>query len=144
MAELKTQVNDADVEAFLAAIPDEQRRKDCQTLAKWMKKITGCAPKMWGDSIVGFGTYHYKSKSGCEGDWYLTGFASRKDSLTVYIMAGFTRYEELMARLGKHKNAKSCLYIKRLSDVDEAVLKELIALSVDQMKTHQKCADGSG
>ncbi len=143
MAELKTKVNDADVNAFLAAIPDEQRRKDCQTLAKWMKKITGRAPRMWGDSIVGFGTYHYKSTSGREGDWFLTGFAPRKDSLTVYIMAGFARYEDLMERLGKHKNGKSCLYLKRLSDVDEAVLKELIALSVDYLATWQKCADGS-
>jgi len=98
-----------------------------------MREVTGCEPKMWGPSIVGFGRYHYKYESGREGDWPLTGFSPRKQALTVYIMAGFRRYEELLDRLGKHKTGKSCLYLKRLEDVDLEVLRELVHESVEQV-----------
>lgn len=99
-----------------------------------MEEITGEPAKMWGDSIVGFGSYHYKYASGQEGDWMLTAFSPRKQNLTLYIMPGFERYENLMKQLGKYKTGKSCLYIKKLEDVDLEVLKELIDLSVKQMR----------
>ncbi len=134
MAELKTRQNDASVEAFLNSIADEKKRADCFTLLDMMKQATGVAPKMWGDSIVGFGSYHYKYKSGREGDWFLAGFAPRKQTLTLYIMAGFDQYDDLLAKLGKYKTGKSCLYIKKLADIDLATLKELVKQSVEHMK----------
>jgi hypothetical protein len=130
MAELKTKKTEASVEKFLTAIKDEQTRMDCFEIAKIMKQATKSEPKMWGTSIVGFGSYYYKYASGREGDWMLTGFSPRKQNITLYIMAGFDRYEELLKKLGKHSTGKSCLYIKRLADVDRKVLKELIAESV--------------
>lgn len=126
MAELKTQKNKASVTAFLNSVEDEKRRKDSKAVLKMMKEITGEKPAMWGDSIVGFGNYHYKYESGREGDWFKTGFAPRKNALTLYIMTGFSRYAELMSKLGKYKTGKSCLYIKKLEDVDQDVLRELI------------------
>ena len=99
-----------------------------------MKEATGAEPRMWGASIVGFGDFHYKYATGREGDWFLTGFAPRKRDLTLYIMAGFEPYKALMARLGKHKTGKSCLYVKRLGDVDIGVLKELVSASVEHLK----------
>ncbi len=134
MADLKTKLNDASVADFLNTVEDVQKRKDCLELVELMKEITGEDPKMWGDSIVGFGTYHYKYASGREGDWMQVGFAPRKQSLTLYIMSGFSRYEALMKDLGTFKTGKSCLYVKRLSDVDRAVLRELVALSVEHVK----------
>ncbi len=134
MAELKTQPTRASVAAFLAAVGDEERRKDCRTLVRLMKEATGAPAKMWGPSIVGFGSYHYVYDSGREGDWLLVGFSPRKQDLTLYIMAGFDRYDELMAKLGRYKTGKSCLYLKRLADVDLKVLKALIAASVRHMK----------
>lgn len=133
MAELKTKPNDGDVEAFLAAIEDEGRRDDCRAILTLMRDITGCEPKMWGKSIVGFGSYHYKYDSGREGDWFVTGFSPRKQALTLYIMAGFSRFDEILGRLGKFKHGKSCLYVKTLDDVDRDVLRELIAASVDHV-----------
>ncbi len=133
MAELKTKKNDGDVIAFLNGEPDEQKRRDCFTVLEMMKQITGVQPKMWGTSLVGFGEYHYKSKSGQEGDWPLTGFSPRKQNLTLYIMPGFERYSELMERLGKYKTGVSCLYLKRLADIDETILRELIRESVAYM-----------
>lgn len=134
MAELKTKVNNASVDDFLAAYPEETR-KDCYEILKMMKSATKAEPKMWGTSIVGFGSYHYKSeRSRQEGDWPLVGFSPRKQNLTLYIMTGFDRYGDLLARLGKHSLGKGCLYIKRLSDVDKKVLKELITESVKVMK----------
>jgi len=133
MAEAKTQPTKASVAAFLAAIPDEQRRKDCKAVAKLMQEVTGAKPVLWGTSIVGFGTYRYRSASGREGDWPVTGFSPRKNDLTLYIMPGFDRYADLLARLGKHRTGKSCLYLKRLADVDLAVLKEIIGTSVGAM-----------
>jgi hypothetical protein len=133
MAKIKTQKTNASVTAFLKSVADDDRRKDCQTLVRIMKAAVGTPPKMWGTSIVGFGHYHYKYASGRENDWFLAGFSPRKQDLTLYIMAGFDRYDALMAKLGKHKTGKSCLYIKRLADVDVAVLQELISASVKHM-----------
>ncbi|MEW5938086.1 MAG: DUF1801 domain-containing protein [Chloroflexota bacterium] len=137
MTELKTKQNDASVDDFLSAYPEETR-KDCYEILKMMKAATKAEPKMWGSSIVGFGSYHYKSeRSRQEGDWFLTGFSPRKQNLTIYIMAGFERYPHLLKKLGKHSLGKGCLYVKRLSDVDKKVLKELIAESVKVMKTRK-------
>ena len=137
MADLKTKRTDASVDAFLKGVVDDTRRQDCLTLLRIMKQAVGAEPKMWGSSMVGFGSYHYKYASGREGDWFLTGFAPRKQDLTLYIMAGFGHSEALLANLGKYKTGKSCLYIKRLADVDLTVLKELISASVKHMKqTH--------
>ena len=138
MAELKTKKNEASVEKFLNAIKDGQTRKDCFEIAKMMQQSTKAAPKMWGASIVGFGEYHYKYASGREGDWMLTGFSPRKQNLTLYIMAGFDRYDELLKKLGKFSTGKSCLYIKKLADVDRKVLKELVSESVKVMKRPAK------
>lgn len=134
MATLKTAPTDASVEAFLGTVEDEARRDDCRTVLDLMQRVTGEPPQMWGDSIVGFGSYHYVYDSGREGDWFLTGFSPRKRSLTLYIMAGFDRYDELMERLGKHKTGKSCLYVNRLSDIDMDVLEELVRQSVEHMR----------
>jgi hypothetical protein len=134
MAELKTKLNDASVEAYLNSVEDEKKREDSLAVLQLMAEVTGAEPKMWGDSIIGFGNYHYKYASGREGDWFLAGFAPRKQNLTLYIMAGFDGYEALMASLGKYKTGKSCLYIKKLEDVDTAVLKQLIKQSVEHMQ----------
>jgi hypothetical protein len=134
MAKLKTQKTRASVSAFLKGIADDARRKDCQTLVRVMKAAVGAAPRMWGSSIVGFGEYRYKYASGRENDWFLAGFSPRKQDLTIYIMGGFDRYEELMSRLGKYKAGGSCLYIKRLADIDAAVLEELVSASVKHLK----------
>ena len=134
MAELKTKQNEAGVEEFLNEVSDEKRREDCFTVLELMKKITGEAPKMWGASIIGFGNYHYKYESGREGDWFVAGFSPRKQNLTLYIMSGFSRYEELLAKLGKHKTGKSCLYINKLEDVNLDVLQEMIENSVENVK----------
>ncbi len=134
MAELKTQPTSADVQAFLDGVANDQRRQDAYTVLKLMKRITRTEPKMWGGSIVGFGSYHYIYESGREGDWFVTGFSPRKQALTLYIMAGFDRYEELMEQLGTYKTGKSCLYIRKLEDVDMSVLRELITESVRYMK----------
>ncbi len=133
MADIKTKLNDASVDDFLNSIKDEQVRKDCRTIAEIMQKATNAKPQMWGTSIVGFGSYHYKYASGREGDWMLTAFSPRKQNITLYIMAGFAGYDELMAKLGKHSCGKSCLYIKRLSDVHLPTLKKLINASVKHM-----------
>jgi hypothetical protein len=134
MAELKTKVNDASVEGFLNSVKDEQTRQDCFEILKIMKQVTREEPKMWGTSIVGFGSYHYKGASGREGDWMLTGFSPRKQNLTLYLMGGFDAQANLLKKLGKHKTSVGCLYIKKLADVDKRVLKELIKNSVKSMK----------
>jgi hypothetical protein len=133
MAELKTKQNDQSVEAFLNGIADEKRRQDCFTVLNLMKQVTRAEPKMWGDSIVGFGNFRYKYESGREGDWFLAGFSPRKQNLTLYIWAGFAGYSELMKKLGKYKTGKSCLYIKKIDDIDLSVLKELVERSVAYM-----------
>jgi len=134
MTELKTKRNKGDVEAFLNNVPDEKKRRDSFTILELMKKVTGKEPAMWGDSIIGFGSYHYKYASGREGDWFLTGFSPRKQNLTLYIMAGFDEYERLLGKLGKHSIGKSCLYIKKIDDIDVDVLKELVKRSVEHME----------
>ena len=134
MAELKTKPTAASVSDFLDTVDDEERRKDCLAVVKIMQKATGAKAKMWGPSIVGFGDHRYKYESGRELDWFLTGFSPRKKELTLYIMPGFDRYEELMSSLGTYKTGKSCLYIKRLADVDTTVLRTLVEDSVKHMK----------
>ncbi|MCY3843376.1 MAG: DUF1801 domain-containing protein [Acidobacteria bacterium] len=126
MAELKTRKNDADVEAFLDGIEHEKRRKDCRAVVELMADVTGEPPVMWGDSIIGFGSYHYRYPTGREGDWMATGVSPRKQSLTVYIQTGFQRHAELMEKLGRFTTGKSCLYVKRLEDIDTDVLRDLI------------------
>lgn len=130
MAELKTKANKASVSAFLAGIPDAQRREDALAVAAMMKAATKTEPCMWGPAIVGYGTQHYRYASGREGDWFRIGFSPRKDALTVYITSSFEQYPELMAKLGKYKTGLSCLHIKRLTDVDVKVLKQLITRSL--------------
>lgn len=137
MAELKTKPTQASVKEFLNQVPDKERRDDCFAVAKMMEEITGDKPKMWGPSIVGFGTYHYKGASGREGDWMITGFSPRKKDLTLYIMAGFEKHPELMKQLGKHSTGKSCLYIKRLSDIHVPTLKKLIKSGVKQLQDYR-------
>lgn len=134
MAELKTKKNDSDIVEFLNGIDDELKRKDCFKLLELFEQWTGESPKMWGQSIVGFGSYHYKYESGREGDWFLTGFSPRKQNLTIYITAGFNEYEETMNELGKYKTGSSCLYVKKLSDIDIDKLKILVEKSVAHMK----------
>ena len=132
MAELKTKATRASVSAFLETIPDANRRRDCKALVRMMKKATKARPKMWGASIVGFGDVHYKYDSGRELDWFRAGFSPRKDALTLYLTsgAGWRNQADLMAKLGKHKTGKGCLYIKQLSDIDVKVLERLIGRSV--------------
>lgn len=120
--------------AFVAKVPDAQQREDLAKILSIMEKITGEPPTMWGSSIIGFGRYHYKYASGREGDFFRTGASPRKGSLTLYVMPGFANYGDLLGKLGKHKTAKSCLYIKRLADVDVEVLQELIARSITEMR----------
>jgi hypothetical protein len=133
MAELKTKQNEGSVTEFLQAVPEERKRQDSFTILKLMQEITGQEPKMWGDSIIGFGTYHYKYASGREGDTPVTGFSPRKQNLTIYIIMGFDGYEALLKKLGKYKTGKACLYINKLDDIDMSVLKELIQASVSQV-----------
>ena len=133
MSDLKTTPNNASVEDFLNQVEPEQKRQDAFEILRMMKEVTGAEPQMWGPSIVGFGSYRYKYDSGREGDWFLVGFSPRKQNLTLYIMAGFKRYEELLAKLGKHKTGKSCLYLNKLADVDQKVLREMVAASVEYL-----------
>ena len=132
MAELKTQPTDQDVDRFLDSIADEQRREDCRAISEMMREATGDAPRMWGDSIVGFGRRRYRYASGREGDWFITGFSPRKQNLTLYLWYGFEQDGELLQRLGKHKIGKACLYIKRLSDLDRQALRELIGRAAER------------
>ncbi|MEL7530366.1 MAG: DUF1801 domain-containing protein [Bacteroidota bacterium] len=134
MAKLKTAPNDLSVSEFLDSIKDEQKRTDSYTLLEKMRQISGAEAVMWGNSIVGFGRYQYKYKSGREGEWFLTGFSPRKNALTLYLMGGLDQQAELLAKLGKHKTGKGCLYIKRLSDIEESVLEEMITLGVKKLK----------
>jgi len=130
----KTIPTSQSVDEFIASIPDDQKRKDCIALQQLMIEITEEEPVMWGNSIVGFGEYHYKYDSGREGDMLMTGFSPRSQNISIYIISGFKRYEALMKTLGKHKTGKSCLYVKRLSDIDIDVLKDLIATSYEHTK----------
>jgi Domain of unknown function (DU1801) len=138
MAELKTKATDKSVDKFINKIPDEERRQDCFAIAKMMEEITGQKPKMWGASIIGFGSYHYKYASGHEGDWPVIGFSPRKKDLTLYIMMGFEKHQDLMKQLGKYSTGKACLYIKRLSDIHVPTLKKLMKTSVKQLQDYTK------
>ena len=137
MAELKTKETAESVSAFLDKIADKTRREDCLAVVDIMRDVTKEEPKMWGSSIVGFGRYHYKYESGREGEFMITGFSPRKGDLTLYIMPGFEPFPDLMKRLGKYKTGKSCLYIKKLADVDVGVLRELVTKSVKKMATQR-------
>lgn len=134
MAENKTQPTGASVTAFLNSIDDPRKKKDARKVASMMRRATGHRAKMWGPSIVGYGRYHYKYDSGREGDFMLTGFSPRKQAMTIYIIPGFTPFQALMDKLGKYKSSRSCLYIRKLEDVDEAVLEKLINQSVKLMR----------
>jgi hypothetical protein len=138
MAELKTKKTKASVEKFLMGVSDEQRRKDCFKLVDILKTATKSEPAMWGTSIVGFGCHQYKYDSGRELEWFLVGFAPRKQDLTLYIMPGVERYPELMKKLGKYKAGRSCLYLKKLNDVDLPTLKQLIKRSIHDMAAWRK------
>lgn len=134
MAENKTKPTRQSVTAFINSVDDKQQRADIRKIAAMMRRATGARAKMWGDSIVGFGQYHYKYASGREGDHLITGFSPRKRSTSIYIMGGFERMSSLMKKLGKFKTGKSCLYVKCLADVDEDILEEVISRSVRYMR----------
>jgi Domain of unknown function (DU1801) len=133
LAEIKTRPTQHSVVEFLDRVTSEVKRQDCLTLLEMMKQVTQAEPVMWGDSIVGFGSYHYRFATGREGEMPLTGFSPRKQNLTVYITSGFEPYGALMQKLGKHTTGKSCLYIKRLEDIDLPTLRELVRQSVEHM-----------
>jgi hypothetical protein len=128
----KTRPTSDSVEIFLNGIEDPDRRKECKTLASMMEEITGAKPKMWGDSIVGFGNYHYRYASGREGEWFQAGFSPRKRNLTIYIMGYLDHYADILDGLGNFTHGKGCLYVKRLQDVDQRVLKKLITASIEK------------
>ncbi len=134
MAENKTKPTDNSVTDFIHAVADEQKSEDSYALIELFRDATGEEAKMWGPSIVGFGSYHYVYESGREGDAPLTGFSPRSKSLSLYIMAGFSRYDDLMGQLGKHKTAKACLYVNKLDDIDLGALRQLVTLSVEFMR----------
>lgn len=134
MAELKTHPNDQSVDDFLNRVENEVKQQDSFAIKELMQEVTAAEPIIWGDSIIGFGRYHYKYASGREAEWFLIGFSPRKQKLTLYIMSGFEEYDELLGKLGKHSTGKSCLYVKKLADVDQDVLRELVSKSVAHMK----------
>ncbi|MCK8113911.1 DUF1801 domain-containing protein [Anaerosoma tenue] len=134
MAELKTQPTNASVDDFIAEACGEGRSDDCRALVEMMSRLSGSHPVMWGPSIVGFGSYHYRYASGREGDWFEVGFSPRKRDLTLYIMSGFDGYEDLLARLGTFRTGVSCLYVKSLADIDLQVLEELVSASIAHVR----------
>lgn len=134
-AELKTKRNEADPKAFIESVDHEQRKADSLVMLEVMEEVLGEKPEMWGPSIIGYGSYHYRSASGREGDWFLSGFSPRKQSLTLYIMSGFDKYPELMSKLGKFKTGKGCLYVNKLADIDMDVLRQLIKESADYLRS---------
>lgn len=136
MSENKTQPTDRKVEDFLAAVTPDRRRADAFALDALFRRVTGFDPVMWGDSIVGYGRYHYVYKTGREGDFLATGFAPRKANLSLYIMPGYADFGHIMERLGKHKTGAACLYINKLADVDMDVLEELVKAGVERLNTH--------
>lgn len=133
---LKTQENNADVNAFIQSVADDTQREDTQKIDKYMQEIVGAEPKMWGASIIGYGHEHLKYASGRELDWMQIGFSPRKGSITLYVLrGGEEQYQDLLAKLGKHTTGKGCLYIKRLSEVDEAVLKQIFQRAIETTPT---------
>ena len=139
MAKLKTRQNNQSVASFIQSVEDPVKRKDCERLKRLMAKITRKRAKMWGDSIIGFGSYHYKYNSGREGDYFVTGFSPRKQNLTIYIMPGFSQYRDKLEKIGKHKTSVSCLYVKTLAQLDMELLSEIISDSVSRMKKMYPC-----
>ncbi len=134
MAELKTKPNDQNVETFIDSVEPEWKRDDARELLTFFEKITGEKPVMWGDSLIGYGKYHYKYKSGREGDWFTAGFSPRKANMTIYVMAGFEGQEELLEQLGKYKKSVGCLYVKKLADIDMNVLEQMTKKSIETLK----------
>jgi len=134
MAKLKTKQTEASVDKYLNTIEDLRRRDDCAAISMLMKKVTKCEPRMWGPSIIGFGSYHYRYDTGHEGDACLVGFSFRKPEIVIYIAQGFESREKLLQALGKHRTGKVCVYIKRLSDIDVAVLEKLVKASVAELR----------
>jgi hypothetical protein len=134
MAELKTKATQVSVDSYIAAIASEERRNDCHALVQMMQRLTGCPPVMWGPSIVGFDKYSYRYESGHSGEMCITGFASRKPDLVIYVLCGDTQAQALLDQLGKHKVSKACLYVKRLSDIDLGVLEQIVQRSIDDTK----------
>lgn len=134
MANLKTKQTEDSVSAFLNKVEDEQKRRDCFAIIEMMQNATGLPPKMWGASIIGFGSYHYKYESGHEGDICLIGFSPRKQNIVLYIPGGIHKYDDLLEKLGKHKTGKGCLYINKLSGVSEVVLKKIFKTAYDNSK----------
>jgi len=134
MAALKTQPTRQSVSDFLSTVADKKMRAECRVVARMMRDATGKRAKMWGTSIVGYGTYDYKYASGREGSWPIIGFSPRSKNVSIYIMPGFSKFDKLMGQLGKYKAGKSCLYIRTLDDVDQKKLKALIDASVKLMK----------
>jgi hypothetical protein len=134
MSENKTKPTTISAQSFLHSVENSQKKKDCFEILHLMEEVTGKEPVMWGISIVGFDQYHYKYDSGREGDFLMVGFSPRKQNITIYIMPGFERFDQLMSKLGKFKTGKSCLYIKKLDDIDRSVLKTLVKESVDYMR----------
>ena len=141
MGEPKTVPTERRVDVFLAAIPDDARRVDCKELCRLLGELTGEPPVLWGDSIVGFGSRRYRYASGREGDWPRIGFSPRKHNLTLYFADGLDAHQDLLGRLGKHKTGKGCLYLKRLSDADPAVLKELVRRSTADLASFTATPD---
>ena len=134
MSQNKTIANDKDVKAFLNAVEPEQKREDAFTIMKLMEEVTGEQATMWGSSIVGFGTHHYRYETGREGDMPLVGFSPRKQAMTLYILAGYENCDNLWSKLGKYKTGKSCLYIKKLEDVDMDILREMVKQCAEHMR----------
>ncbi len=134
MAELKTRPTRKSAAKYLTGIANEARRKDCKQLLSMMQQVTGEKPVIWGDSIVGFGRYHYQQRSGQKATWPLTGFSPRKQNLVVYIMPGFSAFEKELKKLGKYKNSVSCLYLNNLQDIDFKVLTTIVKKSVIEMR----------
>ena len=140
MAEVKLKPTEQNVDIFLDKIADKTRRFECYAILDMMKRVTKTEPKIWGGGLVGFGSYHYKYESGHEGDCFVTGFAPRKGALTLYLTAGVGRFPKLLAKLGKHKAGKGCLYIKKLDDVNLSVLEDIVKQSVEHTKATYKSA----
>lgn len=134
MSQNKTQKTGASVDEFLESVASPRRREDGFAVLAMMREITGLEPEMWGPSIIGFGDYHYKYESGREGDFFLTGFSPRKQSLTLYIMSGLEGHEDLLEKLGKHRTGAACLYINKLADVDTDILRRLIRISFESAR----------
>lgn len=142
MAANKSNPNSTNPAEFIAAVDHETRRSDAETLLEIMGRTTGYEPKMWGPTIVGFGRYHYVYESGREGDFLIVGFSPRKANLVIYLLPGYEDFTDQLARLGKHKIGKSCLYVNKLADIDQGVLEEMIAISVTTMQaTYETFAD---